>query len=52
MNTSTLKSRNLKLTLDKIQIETRSSWLNCSLRDDEAVYWVSIAHYRAVAVGN
>ena len=21
---------------------TRSSWLNCSLRDDEAVYWVSI----------
>ena len=52
MNTSTLKSRNLKLTLDKIQIETRSSWLNCSLRDDEAVYWVSIGHYEAVAIGN
>ena len=51
-NTSTLKSRNLKLTLDKIQIETRSSWLNCSLRDDEAVYWVSIGHYEAVAVSN
>ena len=23
---------------------TRSSWLNCALRDDEAVYWVSIGH--------
>ena len=22
---------------------TRSSWLNCALRDDEAVYWVSIS---------
>ena len=33
-------------------IETRSSWLNCALRDDEAVYWVSIGHYEAVAVGN
>ena len=32
--------------------ETRSSWLNCALRDDEAVYWVSIGHYEAVAVGN
>ena len=31
---------------------TRSSWLNCALRDDEAVYWVSIGHYEAVAVGN
>ena len=30
---------------------TRSSWLNCALRDDEAVYWVSIGHYEAVAVG-
>ena len=29
---------------------TRSSWLNCALRDDEAVYWVSIGHYEAVAV--
>ena len=33
-------------------IITRSSWLNCALRDDEAVYWVSIGHYEAVAVGN
>ena len=24
--------------------QTRSSWLNCALRDDEAVYWVSSAH--------
>ena len=34
------------------KIITRSSWLNCALRDDEAVYWVSIGHYEAVAVGN
>ena len=33
------------------QSRTRSSWLNCALRDDEAVYWVSIGHYEAVAVG-
>ena len=31
---------------------TRSSWLNCALRDDEAVFWVSIGHSEAVAVGN
>ena len=31
---------------------TRSSWFICALRDDEAVYWVSIGHYEAVAVGN
>ena len=31
---------------------TRSNWLNCALRDDEAVFWVSIGHYEAVAVGN
>ena len=31
---------------------TRSSWLNCALRDDEAVYWVSIGHYESVAVDN
>ena len=37
-----------KMTL----IKTRSSWLNCALRDDEAVYWVSIGHYEALAVGN
>ena len=28
--------------------KTRSSWLNCALRDDEAVYWVRIGHYEAV----
>ena len=33
-------------------IWTRSSWLNCALRDDEAVYWVSVGYYEAVAVGN
>merc|ERR1712053_33183 len=33
-------------------IQTRSSWLNCALRDDEAVYRVSMGHYEAVAVGN
>ena len=32
--------------------KTRSSWLNCALRDGEAMYWVSIGHYEAVAVGN
>ena len=31
---------------------TRSSWLNCALRDDETVNWVSIGHYEAVAIGN
>ena len=32
---------------------TRSSWLNCALRDDEAVCTgsVYIGHYEAVAVG-
>ena len=35
-----------------ILYRTRSSWLNCALRDDEAVYWISIGHYEAVAVGN
>ena len=32
--------------------KTRSNWLNCALRDDEAVYWVSIGHYEAEAVSN
>ena len=32
--------------------ETRSSWLNCALRDDEAVHWTSKGHYEAVEVGN
>ena len=34
-----------------IILKTRSSWLNCALRDDKAVYWVSVGHYEAVAVG-
>ena len=44
------KSENRKVRRRKA--DTRSSWLNCALRDDEAVYWVSIGHYEAVAVGN
>ena len=32
--------------------KTRSSWLNYALRDDEAVYWISIGLYEAVAEGN
>jgi len=32
--------------------KTRSSWFNCALRDDEAVYWVSIGQFEAVAVGD
>ena len=28
--------------------KTRSSWLNCALRDDEAVYWVSMRRYQLV----
>ena len=36
----------------QIMQKTRSSWLNCALRDDEAVKWVSIGHYEAVAIGN
>ena len=37
---------------DWIKRKTKSSWRNCALRNDEAVYWVSIGHYEAVAVGN
>ena len=33
-------------------IKTRFSWFNCALRLDDAVYWVSIGHYGAVAFGN
>ena len=32
--------------------KTSSSWLNRALRDDEALKWVSIGNYEAVAVGN
>ena len=30
---------------DQSMYETRSSWLNCGLRGDEAVYWVSIGQH-------
>ena len=42
---------NFELILRTLKSDARSSWLNCALRD-EAVYWVSIGHYEAVAVGN
>ena len=29
-------------------LETRSSWLNCALRGDEAVFWVSRGQQLAV----
>ena len=49
----TLRLRGEELVLKRAKIiSTRSSWLNCALRDDEAVFWVSIGHYEAVAVGN
>ena len=35
---------NPSITLE-INLETRSSWHKCALRDDEAVYWVIIGHY-------
>ena len=35
---ASLRCRNTKSKV----IQTRSSWLNCALRADEAVYWVSI----------
>ena len=37
---------------EKLKKTTRSVWFNSALRGDEAVYWVSIGHYEAVAVGN
>ena len=30
---------------------TRSSWLNCALRDDEALYWVSLVQQWLVLGG-
>ena len=49
-----MKNRETRLkTMSKGNpLQTRSSWLNCALRDDEVMYWVSIGHYEAVAVGN
>ena len=42
----------LEKTNQGIEDNIKSSWLNCVLRGDEAVYWVSIGHFEAVAVGN
>ena len=42
----------VKMMIKVIQMVTRSSWLNCALRDDEAVHWVRIGHYEAIAAGN
>ena len=42
----------MRTLLRVVQNGTRSSWLNCALRDDEAVYWVSIGRYEALAVAN
>ena len=49
---SSVSSSLVSLSWKKKTDKTRSSWLNCALRDDEAVYWVSIGHYESVAVGN
>ena len=46
------KIRKVEARNDLIGMRTRSSWFNYALRDDEAVYWVIIGHYEAVAVGN
>ena len=43
---------NLRVSTIHLQKKTRSSWFNCALRDNEAVYWVIIGHYEAVEVGN
>ena len=40
----------LKYSINLEINETRSSWLNCALRDDDAVYLVSIGHYEALDV--
>ena len=45
-------NNNLSFQYTISRLLTRSSWLNCALRDDETVHWVSIGHYEAVAVGN
>ena len=36
---NTLRGKN------EFSVKTRSSWVNCALRDDEAVYCVSIGHF-------
>ena len=46
------RQRQAGMTENEEQLLTRSSWVNCALRDEDAVYWVSVAHYEAVSVGN
>ena len=43
----TYQCSNVSVT-EKSNVKTRSSWLNCALRDDVDVYWVSIGHYEVV----
>ena len=50
--TKNLPASSLSSTLKMSLPKARSSWLNCASRDDEAVYWVSIGHYEAIAVVN
>ena len=42
----------IRMAIVMMMIVIRSSWLNCALQDDEAVYWVSIGHCEALAIGN
>ena len=52
-NTNTPNPSKMKINQEKMKERygiTRSSWLNCALRDDEAVYWVSIGHCEALAI--
>ena len=41
----------LEKTNQGIEDNIKSSWLNCVLRGDEAVYWVSIAQQLSVPGG-
>ena len=45
----TMQLQDQALTSD-VHGKTRSSWLNCELRDNESVYWDSLGHYDTVAV--
>ena len=47
------RQRQAGMTENEEQLLTRSSWVNCALRDEEAVHWVSsVAHYETLVVGN
>ena len=55
-------SVNLEQEVSEAKLKTKSSWLNCALRGDEAVYWVSkdsnicylmvLSQHEAELVGN